>query len=102
MGQGPATAPERYVTLAAPAGPSGMTTLTATITLAAGDLDADFAPDRGMVGSSLRRAGEELLDVAAGRGGIVGIPLLHPWANRFAGHDYTVDGRTLQRACRAS
>jgi len=72
-----------------------MTTLTDTITLTAGDLEADFALERGMVASSLRHAGEELLDVAAGRDGIVGIPLLHPWANRLAGHEYTLDGQTV-------
>jgi galactose mutarotase-like enzyme len=49
-----------------------------------------------MVATSLRHAGDELLDVAAGRDGIVGIPLLHPWANRLSAHDYTLDGRTVQ------
>lgn len=73
-----------------------MTTLTDTITLAAGELEAEFAPGRGMVATSLRHAGEELLDVGAGRDGVVGIPLLHPWANRLSAHEYTVAGRTVQ------
>jgi aldose 1-epimerase len=65
-----------------------MTTLTDTITLAAGELEADFVPERGMIGTSLRHLGEELL-------GDGGIPFLHPWANRLAAHDYTVGGRTV-------
>jgi galactose mutarotase-like enzyme len=65
-----------------------MTTLTDTFTLAAGDLEADFVPELGMIGISLRHAEEELL-------GDGGIPFLHPWANRLAAHDYTVDGRTV-------
>ena len=73
-----------------------MITLTDTISLRAGDLEAEFAPDRGMVATSLRHAGDELLDIAAGRDGIVGIPLLHPWANRLSAHEYTVDGHTVR------
>ena len=55
-----------------------------------------------MVGVSLRHAGEELLDRQAGlstyvaRGAVMGIPVLHPWANRLAGSDYAVDGRTVR------
>jgi aldose 1-epimerase len=73
-----------------------------TVTLAAGELDAAFAPGAGMVGVSLRHAGEELLDRQAGlrtyveRGAVMGIPILHPWANRLAGFDYAVDGRTVR------
>src|SRR3712207_279860 len=48
-----------------------------------------------MVATSLRHAGDELLDLAAGRDGIVGIPLLHPWANRLSAHEYTLDGRMV-------
>jgi aldose 1-epimerase len=89
-------AAERYVTLAALRRTArAMITLTDTIRLRAGDLEADFAPDRGMVATSLRHAGDELLDVAAGRSGIVGIPLLHPWANRLSAHEYAVDGRVV-------
>ncbi len=69
-----------------------------TVTLGAGDLAASFAPGLGMAGVSLRHAGEELLDRRAGlsayaeRGAVMGIPILHPWANRLAGFDYDVDG----------
>lgn len=73
-----------------------------TVTLAAGELEAAFAPELGMAGVSLRHAGEELLDRRAGlaayaeRGAVMGIPILHPWANRLAGFDYAVDGRTVR------
>ena len=73
-----------------------MTTLIETIALRAGDLEAELAPDRGMVATSLRHAGDELLDVAAGRDGIVGIPLLHPWANRLSAHEYVLDGHAVR------
>src|SRR3954447_27084101 len=72
-----------------------------TVTLSAGELDAAFAPGAGMAGVSLRHAGAELLDRRAGpktyveRGAVMGIPILHPWANRLAGFDYAVDGRTV-------
>jgi galactose mutarotase-like enzyme len=55
-----------------------------------------------MAGVSLRHAGEELLDRQGGlrayadRGAVLGIPVLHPWANRLAGFDYTVDERTVR------
>jgi len=73
-----------------------------TVTLSAGDLRASFAPAAGMAGVSLRHDGEELLDRGAGlsayveRGAVMGIPILHPWANRLAGFDYAVDGRTVR------
>jgi aldose 1-epimerase len=60
-------------------------------TLAAGALRAGFVPDLAMVGCSLRHDGEELLVLGSGldaygdRGATMGIPLLHPWANRLAG-----------------
>jgi galactose mutarotase-like enzyme len=73
-----------------------MTTLTDTITLAAGELEASFAPERGMVATSLRHAGEELLDADAGRNGLIGIPLLHPWANRLSAHAYELDGHAVR------
>jgi galactose mutarotase-like enzyme len=72
------------------------------VTLAAGPLEAAFAPGAGMAGVSLRHAGEELLDRRDGvrtyveRGAVMGIPILHPWANRLAGFDYAVDGRTVR------
>src|SRR4051812_49542912 len=73
-----------------------------TVTLSAGELEAAFAPGAGMAGVSLRHAGEQLLHRQAGlrtyvkRGAVMGIPILHPWANRLAGFDYTVDGRTVR------
>jgi galactose mutarotase-like enzyme len=73
-----------------------------SITLAAGDLEARFAPEAGMVGSSLRHRGEELLGLRGGvedylaRGKTFGIPLLHPWANRLGAWEYEVAGRTVK------
>jgi aldose 1-epimerase len=40
-------------------------------------MEAAFLPDRGMLATSLRHRGEELL-------GELGIPFLYPWANRLA------------------
>ena len=63
-------------------------------TLLAGDLEATFLPDRGMLGASLRWRGVELLrrvddlDAAAAKGSTAGIPMLHPWANRLDGLRY--------------
>jgi galactose mutarotase-like enzyme len=72
------------------------------VTLAAGELEVAFAPGAGMAGVSLRHAGEELLDRRAGvrtyveSAAVMGIPVLHPWANRLAGFEYAVDGRTVR------
>ena len=69
------------------------------VTLAAGGLDATFAPGAGMVCCSLRHDGEELLGQRAGlrayaeSGKTMGIPLLHPWANRLGGWQYEALGR---------
>jgi galactose mutarotase-like enzyme len=68
------------------------------ITLAAGPLEAGFAPAAGMVCHSLRHDGEELLTQRDGVEGYVrtgrwmGVPLLHPWANRLAAWDYEALG----------
>jgi galactose mutarotase-like enzyme len=65
-------------------------------------VDATFVPRAGMVGASLRDRGQELLGRGAGvhcyalGGTTMGIPLLHPWANRLARDTYRVDG-TLVR-----
>jgi galactose mutarotase-like enzyme len=73
-----------------------------SLELSAGDLSATFLPGLGMVGASLRHAGDELLDRQAGlrayaeRGAVMGLPLLHPWANRLAGDEYAVGGRTVR------
>jgi len=64
------------------------------VVLAAGELEATFVPEVGMVGSSLRHRGEELLGQRGGlekyarTGSSFGIPLLHPWANRLEGMRY--------------
>jgi aldose 1-epimerase len=65
-------------------------------------LDAAFVPTAGMVGASLRDRGAELLHRNGGvhryaRGGsTMGIPLLHPWANRLAGDGYRVNGTAVR------
>src|SRR5947208_3809863 len=70
-------------------------------TLVAGDLEAVFLPDHGMLGASLRHRGVELLrrienlGAAAARGSSAGIPLLYPWANRFAEPRYRVLGKDV-------
>jgi aldose 1-epimerase len=67
----------------------------------ASGLRATFVPAAGMLCSSLRHHGEELLAQNAGvaayaeTGKTMGIPLLYPWANRLAGFDYTIAGRSV-------
>lgn len=62
-----------------------------------GTLEATFVVGAGMVGSSLRHDGAELLDPRGGvaryarSGSTMGIPLLHPWANRLGGFRYAVE-----------
>jgi len=86
------------MTTRAPSVDSGARDGFETVTLSAGELAASFAPGVGMAGVSLRHAGEELLDRQAGlsayaeRGAVMGIPILHPWANRLAGFEYAVEG----------
>ena len=69
---------------------------------ASAHLDATFVPAAGMVGASLRDGGRELLGRGGGvhcyaRGGTtMGIPLLHPWANRLAGDEYRVNGTAVR------
>ena len=70
-------------------------------TLVAGDLQAVFLPDHGMLGASLRYKGVEILrrvedlEAAAARGSSAGIPLLFPWANRLAEPHYRVRGQEV-------
>jgi galactose mutarotase-like enzyme len=65
-------------------------------------LEASFVPGAGMLCSSLRHQGAELLaqndgvGAYARHGTTMGIPLLYPWANRLAGFDYGVAGRTVE------
>ena len=67
--------------------------------LRSGDLEATFAPDVGMVCHSLRHRGEELLgqrdglEAYARIGKTMGIPFLHPWANRLGAWSYDALGR---------
>ena len=71
------------------------------VALEAGDLRALFTPEAGMICHSLRHAGEELLtqrdDVEgyARSGRTMGVPLLHPWANRLAEWEYEALGRRV-------
>jgi aldose 1-epimerase len=68
---------------------------------AAGGIEAAFVPHAGMVACSLRHRGDELLGQRGGlrvyveQRGTMGIPLLHPWANRVKGMRFTVAGREV-------
>jgi aldose 1-epimerase len=69
----------------------------AAVTLAAGELEATFLPGLGLLGTSLRHRGQELLALPGGvagyRGGnVTGLPLLAPWANRLPGWRYRAAG----------
>lgn len=75
------------------------------LTIASDDgIEAAFVPKAGMVGCSLRHRGEELLGQ---RGGLrhyvserstMGIPLLHPWANRVSERRFRAAGREVDLA----
>jgi aldose 1-epimerase len=75
---------------------------TRVLLAADSELEAAFAPGAGMVGCSLRHAGEELLGQRGGlaryaeSGSSMGIPLLHPWANRLDGLRYAAAGRAVE------
>jgi aldose 1-epimerase len=64
-----------------------------------GLVEATFLTGLGMVGSSLRHRGEEILGQRSGpeayaeRKSTFGIPLLHPWANRLGDWEYEQNGR---------
>ena len=66
-----------------------------------GELRAEVWPGRGMLVSSLRHRGIELLRLvddiegAAATGRSIGIPLLHPWANRLSRTTFDFDGRNI-------
>src|SRR5919202_4807632 len=66
------------------------------------ELEVSFVPSVGMVGASMQHRGDELLGQ---RGGLaryeatrstMGIPLLHPWANRLAGFAYVAAERRVE------
>jgi galactose mutarotase-like enzyme len=67
------------------------------VTLAAGGLEATFLPGLGLLGTSLRHRGEELLALPGGVAGyraghVTGLPILAPWANRLPGRRYRAAG----------
>ena len=70
-----------------------------TTRIAAGDTEAIFVPEHGMVGISFRHKGVEFLrriddlKTYAAKNQTAGIPFLFPWANRLAGFQYEVAGR---------
>ena len=69
----------------------------AGVTISSGPLDATFLPQLGMLGSSFRHRGEDLLALPGGldgyrAGSVTGLPLLAPWANRLGSRRYEVDG----------
>jgi aldose 1-epimerase len=67
----------------------------------AGGIVASFVPEAGMVGCSLRHRGEELLGQRGGlakyvgSGSTMGIPFLHPWANRLGADHFELAGREV-------
>src|SRR3954453_12978141 len=68
---------------------------------ALGGIEATYVPSAGMVCRSLTVTGEELLGQRGGlekyvsEHGTMGIPLLHPWANRVAVERFEVAGRQV-------
>jgi aldose 1-epimerase len=68
------------------------------VVLRSDELEAVFDPAFGMICGSLRHRGEELLGQRKGleeyerTGSTMGIPLLHPWANRLGGFSYSFAG----------
>jgi len=65
--------------------------------LQAGSTEAAFLPGVGMLGISLRHAGEEVLALPGGldayrSGHVTALPLLAPWANRLGGRHYDIAG----------
>jgi aldose 1-epimerase len=73
-----------------------------TLSITSGNLCAEFWPDAGMLGVSLRYCGEELLrriddlESARQKGSTAGIPLLYPWANRLASLHYRAAGHDVE------
>jgi aldose 1-epimerase len=78
----------------------GMSALTLD-SAAAGGIVATFVPEAGMVGCSLTHRGEELLGQRGGlaryvgSGSTMGIPFLHPWANRLGAGRFELLGREV-------
>ena len=67
----------------------------------AADLHATWVPEAGMLGASLLHGGRELLWTGRGADAYIrerafmGIPFLHPWANRLARFGYKAGGRDV-------
>lgn len=65
------------------------------------ELEASFVPGAGMVGCSLLHRGDELLGQRGGlaryvaKRSTMGIPLLHPWANRLGARRFETLGREV-------
>jgi aldose 1-epimerase len=78
-------------------GLAGLTLRSAAL----GGVEATFVPEAGMVGCSLRHRGEELLGQRGGlrayveSGSTMGIPFLHPWANRLGASRFALAGREV-------
>ena len=78
-----------------------MSLATVRITSPGGETEAEFVPGAGLLCSSLRHRGVELLDPGRGvdayaqRGKTMGIPLLYPWANRLSRPGYAAAGATV-------
>ena len=74
---------------------------TVTIVSAGGAATAEFVPGANMLCRSLTHRGAELLHAGRGvrayaeQGKTMGIPLLHPWANRLARPGYEVAGKQV-------
>lgn len=73
----------------------------AVVLASAAGLEATFLPELGMIGASLRHEGEELLhprrglDVYEAKGSTMGLPFLHPWANRLSAPEFALDGERV-------
>lgn len=74
---------------------------TVTLSSPDGDTVAEFAPEANMVCRSLQHRGAEWLEQRLGldayvqQGKTMGIPLLHPWANRLATLGYAIAGKEV-------
>jgi galactose mutarotase-like enzyme len=78
-----------------------MTPQTVTLTSPDGGTEAQFIPEANMICCSLRHRGAEWLEQRLGldayveQGKTMGIPLLHPWANRLERPGYAVAGKEV-------
>jgi galactose mutarotase-like enzyme len=67
------------------------------VRLRAGDWEAVFVPELGMLGASLEHEGAQLLSLHGGlaayrEGHLTGLPLMAPWANRLSRKQFRVAG----------